>query len=56
MSQSSQDNTRVVVCFLTKLLEEKETPTQALSYEFCKIFKNTFFSEHLWAIPCGTTK
>ena len=28
---------------------KKETPTQALSYEFCEIFKNNFLIEHL---PC----
>ena len=26
---------------------EKETLTQMFSCEFCKIFKNTFFTEHL---------
>ena len=25
----------------------KETPTQVLSREICKIFKNTYFEEHL---------
>ena len=29
---------------------EKETLTQVFSCEFCKISKNTFFTEHLWAI------
>ena len=27
---------------------EKETPTQVLSCEFCEIFKNTKFTEHIW--------
>ena len=27
---------------------KKETLAQMLSCEFCKIFKNTFFTEHLW--------
>ena len=27
---------------------KKETLVQVLSYEFCEIFKNTFFTEHLW--------
>ena len=26
----------------------KETPTQVFSCEYCKIFKNSFFIEHLW--------
>ena len=26
----------------------KKTLVQGFSCEFCKIFKNTFFSEHLW--------
>ena len=28
-------------------LHLKETPTQVLHYEICKIFKNTYFEEHL---------
>ena len=27
---------------------KQETLTQVFSCEFCEIFKNTFFSEHLW--------
>ena len=26
---------------------KKETPAQVLSYEFCEIFKNAYFTEHL---------
>ena len=26
---------------------KKETPEQVFSYEFCKIFKNTYFGKHL---------
>ena len=26
----------------------KETPTQVFSCEYCEIFKNSFFIEHLW--------
>ena len=29
-------------------LYEKETATHMFSCEFCQIFKNTFFPEHLW--------
>ena len=29
---------------------KKETLTQVFSCEFCKISKNTFFTEHLWTI------
>ena len=28
---------------------KKEALTQVFSCEFCEIFKNTFFTEHLWA-------
>ena len=28
---------------------KKETLAQVLSCEFCKFFKNIFFTEHLWA-------
>ena len=27
---------------------EKETPVQVFSYEFCKIFQNSNYLEHLW--------
>ena len=27
----------------------KEAPTQVFSCEYCKIFNNTSFTEHLWA-------
>ena len=27
---------------------KKETQAQLFSYEFCEIFKKTFFTEHLW--------
>ena len=34
--------------FYTKVnFIKKETPTQLLPYNFCEIFKNTFFKEHL---------
>ena len=29
-------------------LLKKETLTQVVSFEFCEIYKNTFFTEHLW--------
>ena len=32
----------VVVAFY-----QKETPTQLFSCEYCEIFKNTYFEEHL---------
>ena len=28
------------------VLEQKETRAQVFSFEFCEIFKNTFFVEH----------
>ena len=32
---------------------KKETLAQVFSCEFCKIYKNTFFTEHVWAIAFG---
>ena len=34
--------------FLSCNFIKKETLAQGFSCEFCKIFKNTFFTEHLW--------
>ena len=38
ISQNSHENTCTI---------KKETLAQVFSFEFCKIFKNTFFTEHL---------
>ena len=46
ISQYLQENTRVGVSF-QQSYKPKETPTQASSCEYCKIFKNTSFEEHL---------
>ena len=50
ISQNSQESTCVGVSFLMKSYRpeackfvKKETPTQVLSFEFCEVFKNTFF-------------
>ena len=52
ISQNSQENTCARASFLIKLQAynfiKKETLTQVFSCEFCKIFKNTYFTEHLW--------
>ena len=40
VSQYSRENTGVEVFF-------EETSTQASSYEYCIVYKNTFFEEHL---------
>ena len=37
--------------FFKKNFIKKETLAQVFSCEFCEIFKNTFFTEHLWIIP-----
>ena len=46
--------------FIAKLqschLTEKETPTQMFSSEYCKIFKNTYFEEHLLMVACDFFK
>ena len=48
ISQNSLENTRVGVSFSIKLQASgQETPIQVFSFEFCKLFKNTFFKEHL---------
>ena len=44
ISQNSQENSSA-----RALLIKREALTQVLSCEFCKIFKNTFFTEHLRA-------
>ena len=52
LSQNSQKNVHAGVSFLIELQEtifKKETPSQVLSCEFCEIFKNTLFTEHLRA-------
>ena len=32
---------------------KKETSAQEFSYEFCKVFKNTYFVEHMWSADSG---
>ena len=47
---NSQENTCVKVAFLIKLacnLIKKENLAQVFSCEFCEVFKNTLFIEHL---------
>ena len=34
--------------YLYRSLIKKDTPTQVFSCEFCEIFKDTYFEEHLW--------
>ena len=47
--QNSQENNSAKVTFLIKLQHKglKETQVQLFSCEFCKISKNTIFTEHL---------
>ena len=47
-SQNSQENTCARVSFLTKLQASGLQLAKVFSCEFCEIFKNTFFIEHLW--------
>ena len=42
ISQNSQENTFAWVFI------KKETLARAFSCEFCKFYKDTFFTEHLW--------
>ena len=55
MLQNSQENTCARVSFLIKLQAKKETLAQVFSCEFCNIFKNTFFTEHLRTAASVTT-
>ena len=54
ISLNSQGNMQAKVSFLIKLQVEtcnfikKETLAQVFPCEFFKIFKNNFFTEHLW--------
>ena len=52
IQQNLQENTCTKISFLVKLLEvcnftKKEPLTQVFSSDFCKIFKNIFFTEQL---------
>ena len=47
-SRKEKKKTCAGVSFLIKLLELQETPALVVSKEFCEMFKNTFFVEHLW--------
>ena len=51
ISQNSQENTCASVSFskVTDLRPKLQTLLQEFSCEFCEIYKNTFFTEHLWA-------
>ena len=52
--QNSQENTCTRASILRKLQAsacnfiKKETLAHVFSCKFCKIFRNTFFTEHLW--------
>ena len=56
VSQNSQENTCARVSILLKLeasacnFIKKDSLAQVFSCEFCEIFLDTFFTEHLWAI------
>ena len=49
--QDSQENTCVSVSACNFII--KETLAQVFSYEFCKILKNIFFTEHHLATACA---
>ena len=45
-----------VICknnVIAKFTGKKKTLAQVFSYEFCEIFKNTFFTEYLWMTVSG---
>ena len=64
ITQNSQDNLYQALFFdksadlrpSTFAVLIKNPLAQLLSYEFCKIFKNTVFTEHLWATASVETK
>ena len=39
--------------FFGKVAGQAKTPAQVFSYEFCDIFKNTYFIEHLRTAASG---
>ena len=45
-----------VACLRSATLLKTETPTQLFSCEFCKIFKNVFFREHLQAAAANISR
>ena len=51
ISQNSQENTCTRVSFFNFI--KKEALAQVFSCEFCKISKNTYFTEHLWSTASG---
>ena len=59
ISQQSNKKTCVGVSFLIYLqasglnLYKKETPIKVLACEICELFRNDFFTEHLWATASG---
>ena len=55
ISQNSQENTCARASFLMNLLKTsllKRRLWHRFSCEFCEMFKNTFFTEHLWDCFC----
>ena len=62
VSQNSQKSTCARFFFQKTLQVEasnfikKETLVQVFSREFCKISKNTFFTEHLWTTVSGYSR
>ena len=44
----TMQKTQVLLCFMVFHVG-KEIPTQVFPCESCEMFKNTFFTEHLWA-------
>ena len=62
VSQNSQEKTCARVSFLITLQSstcnfiKKETMAQVLSCEFCEIFENTYFIEHLRTTTCEMSR
>ena len=58
ISQNSQEKHLCQGLFFNKVAGacnfiKKEALAQVFSSEFCQISKNTFFTEHVWAIAFG---
>ena len=56
ISQILQENTCAATSFLQEMVcnfVKKDTPAQLLSSEFCKMFKNTLFTEHFRTTASG---
>ena len=41
---------KMTILYSDLQLYQKETPTQIFSWQYCEIYKNSYFEEHLWRV------